>query len=139
MSSFHISLDQVWTKFGQLCQVSVQKTFIGQDLDRHLTEFGHGRKSLDRDWTVFVLLQDLDKVWTYIGRSLDKVWIFCPMSVQPHKGKEHQKPLSHAQSTYMCAKHQYDGLPKLEIYVRRTVHVRFFLLCNTSFQPPAPK
>ena len=54
------SIDINYTKTGKilefLCPVSVQKYFIGQDLNSHLTGIGHGAMLLERDCTDLVLL-----------------------------------------------------------------------------------
>ena len=37
-----------------------------------------------------------------VGKRLDKVWIFCPLSVQPHNGNEHQiAPNSNSQVEFL--------------------------------------
>ena len=76
--------------------MSVQGSSGGQDLDSHfLTESGHDRKLLDKDWTNIVFFLS-DKVWTYIAQRHD-----CPMYVQPHMGREHRIPKTEQHDQYL--------------------------------------
>ena len=82
--------------------MSVHGSSGGQDLDSHfLTESGHDRKLLDKDWTNIVFFLLLDKDYTYIAQRHDKVWILCPMYVQPHLGREHWIPKTEQHDQYL--------------------------------------